>query len=194
MTANFFIPSFKDVSPADWFWGAVEALATSGVTNGCGEGNYCPEQPTTRAQMAVLLMRAEKGDSYMPPASSGIFSDVPSNYWAVDWIEALYAEGITVGCGVEPLRFCPDDTVTRAEMAVFLLRSKYGSLHSPPPAQGIFADFDNNYWAADWIEQLYQEGITNGCALDPLQYCPEKIVTRAEIAVFLMRMLNLPHP
>lgn len=194
MTAYLFVPSFNDILVTDWFWGAIEALAASEITTGCGEGNYCPEQPTTRAQIAVLLMRAEKGPTYIPPSGSGIFSDVSSSYWAADWIEALYAEGITVGCGEDPLRYCPEETVTRAEMAVFLMRSKYGSLYSPPRAQGIFADFEINYWAADWIEQLYQEGITTGCAFDPLQYCPEEIVTRAEIAVFLMRLYNLPNP
>ncbi len=61
----------------------------------------------------------------------------------------FYAEGITVGCSEDPLRYCPEETVTRAEMAVFLMRSKFGSLYSPPGAQGIFADFDINYWAAD---------------------------------------------
>jgi len=50
-----------------------------------------------------------------------VFGDVPLSYWAVDWIEELYADGITGGCGGG--NYCPDNSVTRAEGAVFLVRT-----------------------------------------------------------------------
>ena len=194
MTANLFVPTFGDVSPNNWAWKWIEGLYASSVTTGCGSGNYCPENNATRAQMAVLLLRAKYGSGYTPPAAAGFFTDVPTNYWAVNWIERLYTEGITNGCATNPLRYCPDSNVTRAQAAVFLLRTKYGSSYTPPPATGIFADVPTNYWAANWIEQLYIEGITTGCGTNPLLYCPENSVTRAEIAVLLARTFNLAIP
>lgn len=152
---------------------------------------YCPEDPVTRAQMAVFLGRGIHGSEFTPPSASGIFEDVPVNYWAAKWIEQFYSDGITGGCGTNPLRYCPEDLVTRAQMAVFLLRSKHGSSYTPPAASGIFADVPVTYWAANWIEQLYNEGITGGCASGPLRYCPEASVTRAQRAVFIVRTFGL---
>jgi hypothetical protein len=77
-------------------------------------------------------------------------------------------------------------------MAIYLLKAKHGTAYTPPPAVGIFADVPTDYWAANWIEQLYAEGITGGCILSPLSYCPDNSVTRAEMAVFLVRTFNLP--
>ena len=194
MIANLFVPSFSDVHPTDWAWKWIEALSASGVTTGCGSGNYCPQEAAARSQVAVLLLRARYGSGYTPPAAAGFFTDVPTNYWSANWIERLFDEGITNGCATNPLLYCPDDDVTRAQTAVFLLRTRYGSSYTPPPATGIFADVPTSYWAANWIEQLYTEGITSGCGTNPLLYCPENTVTRAEIAVFLARTFNLAIP
>jgi calcineurin-like phosphoesterase family protein/fibronectin type III domain protein/S-layer family protein len=115
-----------------------------------------------------------------------IFADVPVGYWAKQYIETLYAVGITGGCGVSPLNYCPTAHVTRAQMAVFLLRAKHGSNYSPPAASGVlFQDVPSSYWAAAWIEELAAEGITQGCGSD--NYCPETVVTRDQMAVFLLR-------
>mgnify|MGYP001026170953 CR=1 FL=1 len=57
-----------------------------------------------------------------------------------------------------------------------------------------FADIipgEDGYWAIDWIEAIYKFGVTKGCGEDPLIYCPEKKVTRAEMAVFLVRAFDL---
>ena len=71
--------------------------------------------------MAIFLLRAKHGAGYTPPAATGIFADVPLNYWALNWIEQLYPEGSTTGCGGG--NYCPEDPVTRAQMAVFLVRT-----------------------------------------------------------------------
>ncbi|MGH9316599.1 MAG: choice-of-anchor tandem repeat GloVer-containing protein [Thermoanaerobaculia bacterium] len=113
---------FGDV-PANAFAAAwIEQLSNEGITAGCGGGNYCPNDPVTRAQMAVFLLRAEHGSSYAPPACAppGIFGDVtcPGGF-AVDWIEQLSREGITAGCGGG--NYCPGNPSTRGQMAVFLV-------------------------------------------------------------------------
>ena len=183
---------FDDVPPTHWAWPHIAAIANAGITNGCGPNRYCPGNPVSRAEMAAFLLRSIYGGGYSPPAATGArFSDVPASYWAAAWIEQLATEGITLGCGGG--RYCPESTVTRAEMAVFLLRSKHGSTYQPPAATGtMFRDVTRSYWAASWIEQLASEGITGGCGNG--NYCPDNSVTRAEMAVFLARTFNLPLP
>jgi hypothetical protein len=114
---------FSDVSPSYWAADWIKQLAAEGVTGGCGGGKFCPKGNVTRAQMAVFLLRAKYGSTYLPPdagASTG-FSDVPVNYWAADWIKQLAAKGITGGCGSG--KYCPEGTINRAQMAVFLQKT-----------------------------------------------------------------------
>jgi len=103
----------------DW----IEALKSDGITGGCGNNQYCPDDSVTRAQMAIFLLRAKYGAGYTPPsvgADTG-FADVATDYWAAAWIKQLAAEGITGGCGNG--NYCPDTAVTRAQMAVFLVKT-----------------------------------------------------------------------
>jgi len=114
---------FGDVPTTYWAASWVKQLAAEGITGGCGSGNYCPEGPVTRSQMAIFLLRAKHGSSYTPPdigVGSG-FTDVPPTYWAAAWIKQLATEGITGGCGSGT--YCPESSVTRAQMAVFLVRT-----------------------------------------------------------------------
>jgi predicted outer membrane repeat protein len=136
-------------------------------------------------------------DEYFNPLTAGFtagetydviktatFTDVPLGYWANTFIERLYASGITGGCSASPLNYCPDSTVTRAQMAVFLLVAEHGTGYTPPPATGIFNDVPASNGFAKWIEQLAAEGITGGCGNG--NYCPNTPVTREQMAVFLL--------
>ena len=112
------------------------------------------------------------------------FQDVPPDHWAWAFVEALAAEGLTTGCA--PRQYCPALLVSRAEMAIFLERGLHGGGYVPPPATGtVFTDVPASHWAAAWIEQFAADGITSGCA--PSQFCPDALVNRAEMAVFLLR-------
>lgn len=179
---------FADAPPGSFAFVFIEALARAGITSGCGGGNYCPSAPVTRAQMAVFLERGMNGSDYRPPAASGnVFNDVGAGDFAAAFIEQLASDGITAGCGNN--NYCPNADVTRDQMAVFLLRAKYGSGYSPPAATGVFNDVDLSYWAVHWIEQLAAEGITAGCGGG--NYCPTAQVTRDQMAVFLVRTFGL---
>jgi len=116
-----------------------------------------------------------------------IFFDVPYSYWAWEWIETLYRNGVTNGCSTNPPMYCPEDAVTRAQMAVFLERGVHGSDYQPPAVGSStgFNDVSTGYWAAAWIKQLAADGITLGCGNN--NYCPEELVTRAQMAIFLLR-------
>jgi uncharacterized repeat protein (TIGR01451 family) len=114
------------------------------------------------------------------------FSDVPPSSIFHDDVDVIAGNGVTVGCGGGD--YCPGAAVTRAQMAVFLLKSKFGSGHVPPPATGtLFADVHVGDFAADWIEELANLGVTAGCGGG--DYCPTAPVTRAQMAVFLLKTL-----
>jgi len=189
------IATFADVAKSHWAWKYIEGLYHSGVTGGCSASPlmYCPGNSVTRAQMAIFLMRGINGTGYTPPPATGIFADVPEN-WTADWIEAFYNLGITSGCGTDPLRYCPNNYLNRTQMAVFLVRAKHGSDYEPPAATGIFSDVTLDGFFDGFIEQLYNDGITLGCATSPLRYCPNGRVSRAEMAAFLTRTFDLPLP
>jgi hypothetical protein len=113
---------FGDVPISHPFVDWIEQLANEGITSGCGGGNYCPDLPVSRAQMAKFLLITEYGSGYTPPAGMGtMFADVGPGHLFVDWIERLATEGITSGCGGG--NYCPDFAVARDQMAVFLVRT-----------------------------------------------------------------------
>jgi hypothetical protein len=140
------------------------------------------------AQTAVTLDQ----NVVVAPGGGPLFADVPvtGKEWMQPYIEMMFYAGITTGCGANPLIYCPEDFVTRAEMAVFLLRAKYGPGYAPPAAGHYFLDVPvtGKEWMEPWIDQYYREGMTSGCGAG--NYCPENNVTRAEVAVFVLRALH----
>jgi hypothetical protein len=100
-------------------------------------------------------------------------------------IEAIAALDITKGCN-PPLndRYCPDGTVTRAEMAAFLIRA-IDQESNLSPFVGIFPDVPDGSWFAPYVERLFQLGITEG--FTDGTYRPDSPVNRAEMAIFLVR-------
>jgi hypothetical protein len=175
---------FADVPVSNIFHADIITIATAGVTAGCGGADYCPTALVTRAQMAVFLLKSEHGSAYAPPGCGGIFADVPCPSTYADWIEQLSNEGVTAGCGGGD--YCPDASVTRAQMAVFLLKTSQGSAYVPPPATAIFGDVPVTAFAADFIDDLYNRGIAAGCSASPLLYCPDSPVNRGQMAAFLV--------
>jgi len=180
--------SFDDVSCIYWAYAEIESIKSAGITSGCTTTDYCPNNRVTRDQMAVFLERGINGAAYFPPPATGnLFLDIPRTQWAAAWIEQLFNDGITGGCG--DMRYCPAASVDRAQMAIFLLKAKHGSGYFPPPPTGMFDDVPVGHWAAAWIEQLAKENITGGC--DAENYCPNDAVKRDEMAVFLTRAFGL---
>jgi hypothetical protein len=183
--------SFADVSDTDIFYKYIETALHNGITAGCGSGNYCPSSNTTRAQMAVFILKGEHGGTYTPPACSAtIFADVPCPGGPnVDWVNQLSTEGITGGCGGG--NYCPGNPISRGQMAVFLLKGEHGGGYVPPACSGtIFTDVPcPGAQFVDWINQLSTEGITGGCGGG--NYCPTNPVTRGQMGVFLTKTFQL---
>jgi Metallo-peptidase family M12/S-layer homology domain len=183
------VASFPDVPTTHPLFHYVETIFQLGITGGCAGGNYCPNNPVTRAQMAVFLLKAKFGASHVPPNCAGIFDDVPCPSTFANWIEELAGLGITGGCGGS--NYCPNNTVTRKQMAPFLLKTLNGSGYVPPDCTGIFDDVTCPSTFANWIERIYALGITGGCQTSPLRYCPDNPNTRGQMAVFLVKTFNL---
>ena len=129
--ANFKPPAatgtmFADVPRTHLFADFIEQLAREQITGGCSANppRYCPDAGTTRAEMAVFLERAARGAGFDPPPATGtVFADVPANHPLARWIEQLARDGITGGCSASPPLYCPGGSVTRGQMAVFLVRT-----------------------------------------------------------------------
>jgi CSLREA domain-containing protein len=113
--------TFLDVPCPSTFASWIEALAAEGITGGCGNGNYCPQDPVRRDQMAVFLLKTEHGSGYVPPMCAGTFADVACPSTFANWIEQLAAEAITGGCGGG--NYCPGNPNTRGQMAVFITKT-----------------------------------------------------------------------
>src|SRR5690606_8225587 len=103
-------------------------------------------------------------------------------------IEGLAASGITRGCHDTKPIFCPDDPISRGQMATFLVRA----LGLPQGQEGRFRDIEDSIYR-DEIEALAEAGITRGCnPPDNDRFCPERPVTRGEMATFLVKAFGLP--
>ncbi len=178
---------FADVPPGHPFYSFIQILVRRGIAAGVGGGSYGLASSTLRQQMAVFLMKAIHGICYIPPSCTGVFDDVPCASPFAAWIEAFAAAGITGGCGGD--FYCPTNPVRRDQMAVFLLKAKYGSGHVPPACTGVFDDVDCGSPFAPWIEQLAAEEVTGGCGGD--NYCPLNPTTRGQMAVFIVKTFEL---
>ena len=146
---------------------------------------FCPGDEMKRWTMGVWLVRV-LDEAEPAAASESSFADVESDEWWLAHVERLAELEVTSGCKTEPLRFCPDQSVTRAQMATFLVRAF--DLEAAEPAG--FTDTAGNTHETN-IDALAAAGVTAGCKTEPLSYCPAKSVTRAQMATFLARALGL---
>jgi len=166
--------------------GTIEAIAAAGITFGCNppvDDRFCPTRAVTRAEMATFLVRALD----LPAAPSAGFTDTAGSVHATD-IDAIAAASITYGCNPpDNDRYCPDQPVTRDQMASLLVRA----LHLPASGDAGFVDIAGSVHAAD-IDAIAAASITYGCnPPDDDRYCPRDAVTREQMASFLARALHL---
>ena len=175
---------FGDVAEDTYYSVPVATLAELGVFAGteCAQG-FCPDDPIDRKTMAVWVVRVLDGAD--PPAvSESRFDDVDMGSFFAPFIERLAELGVTGGCG-DGSGFCPDQTVSRAQMAVFLRRA-YGL---PAGADPGFSDVPGDAWYADAVSSLAASAITGGCG-DGTNFCPAQDTNRAQMATFIHRAEN----
>ena len=166
--------TFRDIGGSG-FLGDIAWLYSQAITNGCAPGLFCPGLMVSRAEMASFLARA----LILPPATADHFWDDEEPVHQ-DAINRVADAGITLGCGQG--RYCPNDPVTRAEMASFLSRA----LKLPSSTVDHFWDDNGSIHEAD-INRVADARITLGCAAG--EYCPGATTTREQMAAFLHRAL-----
>lgn len=158
----------------------IDFIASLGVTVGCDltGPKYCPSAPVTRAQMATFIVRAFS----IPPSAVDAFSDDNGNFHEAN-INAIAAAGITLGCA--PGKYCPNDPVTRQQMASFLVRT-LGLVRFSTP---VFTDVSGTH--LNDVNALAGHLITLGCTADGTKFCPTDVVLRDQMASFLARAIKL---
>lgn len=116
------------------------------------------------------------------PACSASFADICSSPFQTD-IDWLAKQGLVNGCGND--KYCPNDVVTRGQMATFLTNA----LKLPAGPERFTDDNGSPYEAA--INAVAAAGITSGCNVAGTEFCPTKEVTRAEMATFLVKAFKI---
>ncbi|HEU4390781.1 MAG TPA: S-layer homology domain-containing protein [Blastocatellia bacterium] len=111
---------FTDVPPNHFAYRFIDDLAQRGIMPGCTATTFCPDGLISRAEMAVIIEKA-LGVFNPPTPTSQRFLDVPPTHFAYAFINDFAARGITAGCGSG--NYCPNSSVTRGEMSVFLVRA-----------------------------------------------------------------------
>jgi len=129
----------------------------------------------TRAAAAKQLILKKHGLGFIPPPASGsVFLDVSALDFNAAWIEQLATDGITIGCDLD--NFCPNQALTKEQLAILVLKTVNGPFYIPPSASGtLFTDVSADSFAADWIEQMANNQFTTGCSID--KYCPKEVVS-----------------
>jgi glucose/arabinose dehydrogenase len=177
--------AFLDVPTNDLFYREIGRLSARGVTVGCGGGNYCQNAVVEREQMAAFIVRA-LGEFNPPTPAMQRFGDVPPSNIFYNFIDRLAELGITVGCGGG--NYCPDAAVSREQMAAFIMRA-LGETAPPVPPSQRFADVPPSNPFYNFIDRLAIRGITLGCGGN--NFCPGGMVTRGQMAAFLVKAFNL---
>jgi hypothetical protein len=119
------------------------------------------------------------------------FEDVPPDHWSYPHVESAYASGYIAGCSSEPMKYCPEDPLSRAEISVLVDRGVHGAEFEPTWEESqVFDDVPEEGWFFRWVNVLWEDGNTSGCQLDEMLYCPLEYHTRAEGAVFFLRLMH----
>jgi hypothetical protein len=181
---------FQDVPVTHPFFSHIGMLKDTGVTRGCTATTFCPDQSTSRGQMAAFLVRAILGDTF-DYSPLPYFTDVPETHPFFNYIQKLRELGVTAGCSLTA--YCPEDTVTRGQMAAFLIRARLGVKAGdsfPYTTTPYFQDAPATHPFFSYIQKMRDLGITNG--VTATAYGPEDPNTRGQMAVFLIRGLLTP--
>ncbi len=170
------------VPASDWagfgwtFWQYTSNGSVPGIVGRVDLNRFAGADP----ESVAIELAADHGEPLPAPP----FTDISSSTFEDD-IAWLYHSGITTGCS--STKFCPGGTVTRAQMASFLVRA----LQLPKSTTDYFTDDDGSTHEPD-INSLAKAGLTSGCS--ETRYCPGSGVTRAQLASFLARILDLSAP
>jgi PKD repeat protein len=201
--ARYIVVDFVDVAQDNWAYGDIMACADADIVTGYPDGTYQPDGPVDRAEMAAYISRAlAGGDEHVPEGPmEPTFGDVAADHWAYKHVEYCLTNGIVQGYWDG---YHPGEVLNRAQTAVFIARSmatptgEDGLVGYDPPAAPTFPDVPNTgygtrgmypFWAYKHIEYCVENGVVQG--YDDGLYCPDRDVTRDQMAVYIARAFGL---
>ncbi len=175
---------FSDVPPTAYYFDFADILEQAGITGGCSSNppDYCPDSNTTRGEMAVFLVAAIEAGNGFAYTETPYFTDVPASSPYFIFIQKLKDLGITNGCAATS--YCPNDSVTRAEMAALIVASRYNGTPYTYPSTAFFSDVAASSPYFPFVQKMAQAGITGGCGGG--LYCPGETLSRGQMAVLLV--------
>jgi hypothetical protein len=212
--------SFTDVPRSQLFYRRIETLVHTGMTSGCGGTQYCPGDPVNRAQMAIFIGKGIAGGGPNIPVSgsfqgnpyncvnggTSLFTDTTPTDIFCKHVHYMAVQNVTLGCGGG--QYCPNGSITRSEMAVFVARAivapgggaavpetytdpvtnlSYSCAAGTPNLH--FTDIGVGDSFCKHVHFLWAQNIVSGCSAT--QYCPTLGVTRDQMARFLGNAFNL---
>jgi len=177
---------YTDMAGYNWAIPAVNALSEKEILNGTGDGQFSPGQNMTREQVAKLIVLAF---GFEGTAKANVFNDCNIDAWYYPYITAAGANGIVKG--IDRTFFGVGHSITRQDIAVMLDRAmlirEVAAASTEHTEFKDAADIDN--YAADSVNRLASMGIIAG--MEDGSFCPKELVTRAQAAVMLNRILEL---
>jgi hypothetical protein len=213
--------SFTDVPRSYPFYQKIEMLLHKGITSGCSATEYCPSETVSRGQMAIFLARTRAGgDANVPDSATlndipynctdggvSLFDDVAPTDSFCKHVHYIAAQNITRGCA--PSSYCPNDVVTRLQMAALTAKATLAPgggaavllTYGPDPVTGLsyscdpaspnihFTDVPEADPFCKHVHYLWARGIVGGCSTT--SYCPASELTQAATAKFLVNAFKL---
>jgi len=181
------VQSFADVPRSHAAWEDVQLVAARNLMNGYSDLEFGVGDPLLRKEAAAVLVRAfDLPMVPLPPVPS--FGDVDPDDWSWPFIESLVAAGVTDGCSLQDMLFCPDDPLTRAELAAFMVKA-LGWDPATAPQNPYFTDLTSGavHWSFNFVQLAAQAGLVGSCGGG--QYCPTDPVSRVDTAGAMRNLL-----
>lgn len=178
---------FSDMSSGySWAVSAVSYLYNNGIVNGTGDGRFNPGGNMSRGDFMLMIYRAFD----LSASGNGNFSDVDYGSYYYDAISAAQELGIAQGSDGN---FYPDSDISRQDTMVILVRTLDALGESPDLGTASdLAEYDDadeiSSYAVEAVATLVKAGVINGSGAS---LNPKDMVSRAEMAVMLYRVLTL---
>jgi hypothetical protein len=172
---------FSDVPPGYWAKKPIEYMASLGIMDYTPEGTFMPDRPVSRAEAAMLLARA-RGIT-LPKEKKQVFSDVPEDFWAAEYIQSAREDNLVLG--YPDGTFQPRKAASRIETAV--LFSRFEALPTPEAIveEEPFEDVPCQHWGIGEVLAAKEDGLFD--YIKGTDFRPDQGLTRAELAATLYR-------
>ena len=169
--------SFSDVSSSHYAYKAIETLSEKKIINGFTDGSFRPNNSVTRGQAAAFVNRVLKHTA----STASTFKDVSAGHTFAKDIAAVRELGIIQGFSDGTFR--PNDTLTRAQMAVIIKNAMKISVPSSAVSSSTYSDVPASYWAYDAVVAMKYIDQTGGYKTTTFR--PTDKATRAEFTAAL---------